>query len=92
MCCVQIAEKAREAAAKSQQLAAEHWDIKCKAQTMVQRAVDLAEDASGKAQAARARAMVLAHKLDVLVQRHVGEQGWPIPEDDGQQPPPPRRA
>ena len=78
----QIAEQAREAAAKSQQLAAEHWDIKCKAQTMVQRAVDLADDASVKAQQARGRAMVLAHKLDVLVQRHVGEHGWPMSEGD----------
>jgi hypothetical protein len=85
---LQIAERARDAAAKSQRLAAEHWDVKCKAQTMVQRAVDLAEDASSKAQHARARAMILSHKLDVLVQRHVGEHGWPISEGD--EPPPAR--
>jgi hypothetical protein len=78
---LQIAEQAREAATKSQQLAAEHWDVTCKAQTMVQRAVDLADDASVKAQQARSRAMVLSHKLDVMVQRHVGEAGWPMSEE-----------
>ena len=74
---LQIAEQARAAAERSQALAAEHWNVECKAQTMVQRAVELADDASVKAQQARARAMVLSHKLDVLVQRHVGDAGWP---------------
>ena len=79
---MQIAEKAREAATKSQQLASEHWDSKGKAQSMVQRAVDLADDASVRAQQGRMRAMVLAHKLDIIVQRHVGEHGWPMSEGD----------
>lgn len=85
---LQIAEKAREAAKQSQKLAAEHWDVKCKAQTMVQRSIDLADDAAAKAQQARARAMILSHKLDILVQRHVGEHGWPM--SDGDDPPPAR--
>lgn len=72
-----MAEKARRAADKSRVLAAEHWDSKCKAQSMIQRAIELADDASVKAQQARTRAMELAHKLDVLVQHHVGEAGWP---------------
>ena len=78
---MQIAEQARRAAERSQNLAAEHWDVQSKAQTMVVRAVELADDASVRAQQARARAMILSHKLDVLVQRHVGDAGWPTTDE-----------
>jgi hypothetical protein len=80
---LQIAAEARRAAEYSEQMAAEHWDAKCKAQQMVMRAVDLADDAAVKAQQARARAMVLAHKLELVIHTFVGDAGWPKPPEDG---------
>lgn len=80
---LQIAEKAREAAEQSQQTAAEHWDAKGKAQQMLLRAVDLADDAAIKAQQARTRSMLLAHKLELVIHTYTGEAGWPQPPEDG---------
>lgn len=80
---LQIAEKAREAAEHSQQTAAEHWDAKGKAQQMLLRAVDLADDAAIKAQQARTRAMLLAHKLELVIHTYTGDAGWPQPPEDG---------
>eukprot|EP00892_Ulva_mutabilis_P006767 jgi/Ulvmu1/4462/UM002_0187.1 len=80
---LKIAEKAREAADHSQQTAAEHWDAKGKAQQMLLRAVDLADDAAIKAQQARTRAMLLAHKLELVIHTYTGDAGWPQPPEDG---------
>jgi hypothetical protein len=79
---MQIATKAREAADVSQQMAAEHWDSKCKTQQMVHRAVDLADDAAIKAQQARSRSMVLAYKLEYVIHSFIGDNGWPQPVED----------
>lgn len=79
---VQIATKARDAADVSQQMAAEHWDSKCKTQQMVHRAVDLADDAAVKAQQARSRSMVLAYKLEHVIHSFIGDEGWPQPPAD----------
>ena len=79
-----MAGKAREAAEKSQLLASAHWDAKADAQQQIQHAVESADGAAAKAQQARGRAMVLSHKLDVMVQKHVGDAGWPLSDDEGQ--------